>query len=521
MTLNGEPRTIVGVLAKGFEVPDQSELWVSTIHELPVLPGFLDGLTVRDASYLRAVARLKPGITLARAQAELDAISSRLTKDYPDSNQGHLLRAATLQSTIVGDAREPLLLLLGGVVLVLLIACANVSGLQLARGAAGERDLAVRAALGASRWQLVRQLLIESTVLALFGGALGVVASWWGVKLLVALAGPSLPRSAEVTIDGTVLAFAAGLSMLSGIASGLLPALLASRPRSIAALRTGAMAAAPAHARLRGALVTVEVALAFMLLTGAALLVRSFERLRDVDPGFHAEGVIVLPVSHEEQGAAQFHAELARRVSALAGVHAAGSVFRLPMARSSMTGDITPEGRPPRAGDYMAATQIVAGDYFHAMGIPLLAGRALTAADTKTSARVAVVNQAFARRFFPGADALGKRFCYGVADAHTTEWFTVVGVAADVRQASLAQAAQPEAYYPLEQAPAPPVEMTLVARTDLGFAAFLHALQGELEADQPLTRARTLEETVSTTLQRRRLSMILLAAFSGCALLLA
>jgi predicted permease len=270
--------------------------------------------------------------------------------------------------------------------------------------------------------------------------------------------------------------------------------------------------------------VSAQVALAVMLLTGALLLIRSFDRIRAVNPGFRAEGVVVLPISHAEDGAAGFHAEIARRVSAIPGVRASGAIFSLPMSGGNMSGDITPEGRPPHPGDFITGTQIVAGDYFGAMGIPLLRGRALSVNDTKTSALVAVVNEAFARRFFPGEDALGKRFCYGVADSHTKDWIAIVGVVGNVRQFSLAQEAQPEVYYPIGQAPTPPVEMTVVARTDLGLPAFLRALQseiGSLVPDQPIMSARTLEQTVIMTLSRRRLSMVLLSTFSACALLLA
>jgi predicted permease len=229
-------------------------------------------------------------------------------------------------------------------------------------------------------------------------------------------------------------------------------------------------------------------------------------------------------MSHAEEGAAQFQEEVARRVAVIPGVRTSGAIFSLPLGGGGMNGDVTPEGRVPRAGDFIAATQIVAGDYFGAIGIPLLRGRALSSADTKTSGRVAVVNEAFARRFFPGEDPIGKRFCYGVADAKTTDWISIVGVTGNVREISLAVEPQPEAYYPLGQAPAPPVEMTVVARTNLELPGFVRALQREiasLGADQPLGNARTLEETVSLTLRSRRLSMMLLSIFSGCALLLA
>ena len=523
LSVDGEPRTIVGVLSSGSSVPTRHEMWVSTVGELPTIPGFPQGVTMRGEHYLGGIARLRPGGTLAQGQAELDALSSRLAAAYPSTNKDHRLRGRSLQERIVGEAKRPLWILLGGVVLVLLIACANVAGLQLARAAAGERDLAVRAALGASRAQLVRQILVESAVLALVGGVLGLVASWWGVKVLVALAGPALPRGSEVGIDVAVLLFALGVSTAAGMTAGLVPALLASRADSMAALRTGASTTGH-RSRLRDALVTGEVALAVMLLAGAALLVRSFERLRAVDPGFRPEGAVVLPLSHAEKGAEEFHAEVARRVSAIPGVRAAGAVLNLPMSGSNTSGDISFEGRPSRPGEYIAETQFVSGDYFRAMGIPVRRGRYLTAQDTARSARVGVVNEAFARRFFPGDEALGKRFSYGVADSGTPTWVEIVGVVGDVRQYGLARAPEPEVYYPLGQAPARAVEMTLVIRSDLGLASLLSSLRteiGSLDPDQPVTGLQSLESSVSTTLQQRRLSTLLLSLFSAGALLLA
>jgi len=505
------------------KIPARHELWVSTTGKLPTMPGFPQGAGMRGEHYLTAIARLRPGVAIAQAQAELDTLSSRLAAAYPSTNKDHRLRAGSLQERIVGDAKRPLWLLLGGVALVLLIACANVAGLQLARAAAGERDLAIRAALGASRGQLARQILIESGALALAGGALGVAASFWGMKALVALAGPALPRGTEVGIDLPVLVFALGISSASGIAAGLAPALLASRTDSMSALRSGATTTGR-RSRLHEALVTGEIALAVMLLAGAALLVRSFERLRAVDPGFRPEGAVVLPLSHAEKGAEQFHAEVARRVSAIPGVRAAGATLNLPMGGSITAGDISFEGRPFRDGESIAETQFVSGDYFRAMGIPLRRGRYLTAEDTAQSARVGVVNEAFARKFFPGEDPLGKRFCYGVPESGTPTWVEIVGVVGDVRQAELARAPEPEVYYPLLQAPARAVDMTLVVRSDLPMGSLLSALRSEiasLDPDQPVTGLQTLESAVASTLQQRRLSTWLLSLFSAGALLLA
>src|SRR2546423_2845774 len=445
LTVNGDPRTVVGILPQRSAVPARHELWVSAGGEMPILPGLRKIVPIRGSHYLRGIARLRPGVTVARAQAELDGISARLAIEYPPTNKDHRVRAGALQERIVGQVRTPLLVLLGGVVLVLLIACANVASLQLARAASGARDVAIRVALGASRGQIVRQLLVEALVVALAGGALGLAAAFWGVRALVALAGPSLPRGSEVSLDVAVLAFTLALSSAAGIAAGLVPALLASRAESVAALRTAAPAAGH-RSRLRSALVTGEVALAVMLLVGAALLVRSFERLRAVDPGFRPEGAMVLPLSRPERGAAEFYAELVRRVSALPGVRAAGAIRNLPMTGSNVNGDITLEGRPARAGELITEAQVVAGDYFGAMGIPLRGGRSLEAQDTAQTARVAVVNEAFARLFFPGEAILGKRFSEGAGDSDPPRWARIVGLVGDVRQFELASPAKPEVY---------------------------------------------------------------------------
>jgi putative ABC transport system permease protein len=524
VALDGDPKTVIGVLPSGASVPARYELWVSAVGELPVLPGFRQGVTMRGEHYLNGIARLRRGVTVRQAQAELDAISSRLAREYPQTNKDHRFLVGSLQERIVGDAKRPLFLLLGGVVFVLLIACANVAGLQLARAAAGERDLAIRLALGASRARIARQLLVESVTLAFAGGALGVVASWWGVKVLVTLAGRALPRASEVTVDPAVLAFALALSVLTGIVAGLLPALVASRTDSIGTLR-GAASTTAARSKLRDVLVTAEIALALMLLAGAGLLIRSFERIRAVDPGFRPEGAVIVPLSHEEKGAAQFHAEVMRRVATLPGVRAAGAALSLPMGDSYRSGDITFEGRQPMPDATVTDWQVVSGDYFLAMGIPLVRGRYVTAQDTAGRARVAVVNEAFARHFFPRQEAVGKRFCYGVPEPGSSpDWIEIVGVVGNARQVSLAQAAAPEVYYPLGQSPTPAVEMTLVVRGDVGVGALIAALRREIAAidpEQPLTGIQTLEEHLSKTLNQRRLSMLLLSIFSAAALLLA
>ncbi|HWE26173.1 MAG TPA: ABC transporter permease [Myxococcales bacterium] len=518
ITVNGEPRTVVGVIPSRAAFPTSCELWVSSPRDLPLLPGEREAIDRRGSHYLHGVARLRSGTTVSRAQAELDAIFARLGAAYPENDKDHRGRVASLQERIVGQARTPLLVLMAGVVLVLLIACANVGSLQLARAAARERDLAVRVALGASRWRIVRQLVVETMFAAVVSGALGVAASYWGVPALVGLAGPALPRGSAVSLNLTVVAFAVALSLATGIASGLVPALVVSRQDAVAALRTGA--AVGAHARFRAGLVVAEVALATTLLAGAGLLLRSFDRLSSVDPGFQPNGAVVLSLSRPEKGAAEFFEELVRRAAALPGVRAAGAIRNLPMSGSNVNGDIMFEGRPAREGEFISEAQVVAGDYFAAMGIPLRRGAALDEQMVKGAERVAVVNETFARRFFPGEDALGKRFSADVGDPNP-HWTRIVGIVGDVHQFELGRVPEPEIYYPVAQQPT--VAMTLVVRSRLPLASLAPSIAREISAldpDQPVSGMETLADRVRSTLDQRRLSAMLLSIFSGGALFL-
>jgi putative ABC transport system permease protein len=519
VTLNGEPRTVVGVIPSRAAYPASHELWISSADEMPLLPGFRDSIKSRGSHYLNGIARLRADASVSHAQAELDAIFARLGAAYPETDKDHRGRVASLSERIVGEVRTPLLVLMGGVVLVLLIACANVGSLQLARAASRERDLAVRVALGASRGRIVRQLVVETMFAAVLSGALGIAVSYWGVPALVGLAGRALPRGSAVSLNTTVLAFAVGLSMVTGIASGLIPALLVTRHDAIAALRSGA--AVGSHARFRAALVVAEVALATTLLAGAGLLLRSFDRLSSVNPGFQPKGALVLSLSRAEQGAVEFYEELMRRLGALPGVQAAGAIRYLPMSGSNVNTDITLEGRPARSGEFITEVQAVAGDYFRAMGIPLRRGEGFADRGRKGAEPIAVVNEAFAQRFFPSGDALGKRFANGAGGSDPLVWTRIVGIVGDVRQFELGNPPEPEAYFPIAQSPS--VVMTLVVRSNLPLASVAPAIAREIAAldpDQPVTGIQTLEERVRSTLDQRRLSALLLSIFSGSALFL-
>jgi len=529
IALNGNSYLVDGVVAKDQGYPPWAEIWAAPDpgRDLPLLAGFdPDTLQRRGSHYLRAIGRLKGGATLQTARTELEGIGARLEQTYP-GNKGHRALVNHMQSVIVGPMAPSLWMLFGGVMLVLLIACANVAGLQLAQAASRQREIATRMALGASRGQLVRQLLAESVLLSVLGGALGLVFSLWGVNALTALAGRGLPRAAEVSIDQGVLAFTAGISVTAGVIGGLAPALLASRGRSLSALKD-ASPAGFGRARLRSALIVAEVALALVLLAGAGLLMRSFFALRGVDPGFDPENVLTARLARSNatnEQAAAFHEELLRRLSGLPGVRAAGAVKYLPMSGSNTNSDVSIEGQGKAAENDRRITefQLIAGDYFKAMSIPLLAGRIPGPQDAaKGAPKVAVINRTMAQRFWKGEDPIGKRFSQSDDGGPGDDgWIEVIGVVGDVRQFALGTPSRPEAYLALAQYPNQSMQLAVKASGDHNaLAAGLRREVAALDPDQPLWSVQPLEEILGQTLQARRASTLLLGVFSGLALLL-
>jgi predicted permease len=529
ITLNGNSYLVDGVLAKDQEYPPWAEIWAAPEpgRDLPLISGF-DPKTLdeRGSHYLRGIGRLKGGATLQKTRTELESIGARLEQAYP-GNKGHRAFVDDMQSVIVGPIGPSLFLLFGGVILVLLIACANVAGLQLAQAASRQRELATRMALGASRGQLVRQLLAESVLLSLLGGALGLILSVWGVSALTALAGRGLPRASEVSIDWGVLAFTAAISVSAGMAGGLLPALLASRGGNLMALKD-ASPAGFGRARLRSALIVAEVALALVLLAGAGLLARSFIALHSVDPGFDPRNVLTARLARANATDAQsvaFYDELLRRLSALPGVRAAGAIKHMPMSGSNTNGDISIEGQGKASENdrRVAEFQIIAGDYFKAMGIPLLEGRVPGEQDGRKGApKVAVINRTMAQRFWKGEDPIGKRFSQSDDGGPGDDgWIEVIGVVGDVRQFALGTPSRPEAYLALSQYPSQSMQLAVKASTDRNsLAAALRQEVAALDPDQPLWSVLPLEDVLGQTLQGRRASTLLLGVFSGLALLL-
>jgi putative ABC transport system permease protein len=520
LTLDGKAVTVVGVAPPSFQYPAGTELWLPLDFDQP-------DMKIRPAHFLRPIGLLKPGVTIEQARAETDLIAGRLEEQYPDSNKGWSLTLVPLQEQVVGGVRTSLWVLLGAVGFVLLIACANVSNLTLARAAGRHRELALRTALGASRWRVVRQQLTESLLLGVAGGGLGLLLAVWGVDALTALGAGDIPRTREIGVDGRVLAFTAALSVLTGLAFGLLPALRASRPNLNEVLKdAGRGTSGPRRGRVRAALVVSEIALALTLLVGAGLLVKSFVGLLRVNPGFDPAHVLTLRIDlararYAKPGqAAAFFGELQRRVAALPGVEAAGMVSELPLSGQPNDLYFYVAGRPPQTAEQKVTADFrrVNHDYFRAMRIPLLRGRTFTEQEVTSDAKVLVINETLAREFFPDEDPLGKRLVTGMG---APEEFEIVGVVADVRHRSLEGDVYQMMYLPSLRVG----RTNLVVRTSSPDPLTLaNAVRGEVAAidrDQPVSAVMTMEEVVSGSVAQQRFRTLLLAAFAAVALLLA
>jgi putative ABC transport system permease protein len=527
ITISGNPHTIVGVMPAGFKTPvpgpKAPDLW------FPFALGFDE--SQRRGDFLNVFARVKQGTTVEQARAELEGIVARLAEEYPAANAGWTVQVEPLHERVVGNVREALWVLMGVVGFLLLIACANVANLLLARAASRRQEIAVRSALGAGRGRLVRQLLTESLLLGLAGGGLGLLFAAWGVELLVALSPGNIPRLDEAGLDARVLAFTFGVSVLTGVVFGLLPALSASKTDLAESLKEGGTRGSTAGqraSRLRGSLVVAEIAVTAVLLAGAGLMVRSFMAIEAVDPGFRPERILTfdfaLPMTkyNEEPQRAAFFEQLTTRAASIPGVERAAVASALPLAGGADVLAFVVEGRPPLPPEKVQDAEFftVSPDYFDVMGIRHVRGERLNERHTQGTPDVAVVNEALARRYFPGEDPVGKRVNLG--NPEKTPWITIIGVVGDVRRAGLDKELYPQMYVPAAQTPYR--AMTFVARTSGDPAAIAPALRRELAAidkDLPLYNARTMEQVMSDSISRRRFQMVLIAAFAGVGLLLA
>jgi putative ABC transport system permease protein len=524
ITLNGESYAVIGVAAANLRPPvvGPVELWAP----LAIDPAQPD----RGNAYLRVLGRLRPGVTLEAARADLARVAAALGEEYPDYLRDVRVALVPLRESLVGPARLPLVVLMAAVGLVLAIACANVANLLLARASSRERELAVRTALGAGRGRLVGQLLTESLLLALVGGAAGLLVGGWGLELLRWLAPAQVPRLAEVRLAGPVLAFTLGIALATGLLFGLAPVLGLARPRLSGSLREGSRgSASTGRAWLRGGLVVAELALGLALLTGAGLLIRSLGSLGRVDPGFRAEqlvaGTLTFPAARfpERQRIAEVIGDLEGRLAARTGVEAVGAVSVLPLSGSQMDLSFAIEGQVPPPGEEAGADYRVATPgYFRAAGIPLLRGRLFAAGDGPTTTPVALISQRFVERYFPGQDPVGRRMRIGGVHQEDSPWWTIVGVVGGVRDNQLGRPPDPEMYVPLAQRPAR--RMTLVVRAGGDPAAVESAFRetaAEVAPDQAVAALTTMDDLVAQSLAPTRFITALLGTFAALALVLA
>ncbi|MGH9811728.1 MAG: ABC transporter permease [Candidatus Acidiferrales bacterium] len=521
--LDGEPFTVIGVLPPNLQFLQGIDLW------LPMGTFVSDNLLDRSNHVgMVGIARLKAGVSVEQARAEMDGIANALGAQYPDSNTGVGVAVNQLYEVRVGDTRPALLLLLGAVGFVLLIACANVANLLLARTAMRQRENAIRAAMGAGRVRLARLWLMESLLLATIGGALGWLASVWTVDLIRVWAANQIPRAAEIRLDERVLLYTLLASALTGLLVGLVPALHSTRTNLSSALKEAgrSQSVGRGRSRLSGLLVIAEVALSFTLLIGAGLLLWSFYSIQNVRPGFEARNLLTARLSLSENqypGSAsltQFSRELLDRAQSLPGVDAVGLTGNLPFSQDGWQFDIQVEGQPPPEPGKapFVEVSVISPDYFRAMGIPLKSGRSFTEQDTGEPA-VVIVSDSFARRFFPEANPLGGRIAN---PGPVLRWATIIGVVGDTYRNSLDVRSRPEIYLPFPQETTR--RISVVVRTTTDPSSLVPALRRQLQAidpNQPLYGVQTMEQRVAASLGERRFSMTLLGGFAALAFLLA
>lgn len=533
ISLDKQSYTVIGVMPAGFAFPldDQPPaLWRTFAADGETTdPKDHPVMGQRGAHFLTAVARLKPGVSIESAREELNVITRNLARQYPDTNKKF---STALVSTeleyLVGDNRPQLMILLVSVAVVLLIACLNVANLLLVRASKRNREIAVRAALGARRIRVVRQMLTESIVLALAGAFLGLPLAIWALKMFISLNAEKMPRIQSAALDGSVLAFTAAIALITSIVFGLVPALRASSPNLTEFMKEGrGTTAGSSHQRLRGVLVVAETTLGLTLLVVAGLLLRSFHRILSVDPGMNPHGVLTVKFDlpdkkYNEQQQIEFYTQLLPRLRALPGVSSVGAVTPLPLSRGDVTITFEIEGHPVAKSDEPSAEiKIVTPNYFHTLNIPILNGRDFTDRDDDKAPGVVIVNQAFARRFFPNENVLGKHMVPGASNHGKPQPREIVGVVGNVKSRSLDAEDLPEYYIPDTQLNFGP--MTVCLRTSVEPHSITSAVRGvvaSLDPDLPLYDIKTLDEYLAATLVKPRFQAMLLEGFAGLALVL-
>ena len=528
MTLDGADHAIIGVLPATFGAPfigSGRDVWIPIARDRSAFDD-------RGSPRAKVVARMRPGVSLTRAQAEMDTITRRLEAQYPDANEQHGVLLRPLHEIVVGNVRPALLMLLGAVGLVLLIACVNVTNLYLAKGTSRQRELAVRAALGARRGRLIRQLITECTLLSLIGGGLGVVLAIWGLGGLVALLPAGFPRVDEITLDGRVFVFSLALTMFAALFIGLAPALGAGRLNVQEVIKADAPAArGKGRHRARGALVATEMALALVLLVGAGLLLKSFQRLTDVNPGFDPENVLTfhmsIPFSDYEDPTqrANLYGDILQRLKALPGVESAGASTTLPIHPGYTTIDFSIVGREPPPSDeaLLARYDSISPEFFRTMGVPLIRGRFFSEQDTLGAPGVMIVNETMARRYWPDEDPVGHsiQLTAQFSDDEPT-MYEIVGVTGDMRDAGLD--VDPEAYMFIPFAQQTWPFMAFAVKTAGDPSRLIEPVRGELAAltsDEAPFTIRTMQSYLDLSVGGRRVPMLLLGSFALAALVLA
>jgi putative ABC transport system permease protein len=528
ISIDLESFTVIGVVPN---IVDLARLSNDTDLWLPISHG--NGFDNRRGHGYLVMARLKPGVTREQAQADIDRIAGSLAIRHPDSNTGHGVKLVPLQEQIVGDYKLALLALLGAVLFVLLIASANVANMLLARAADRQKEISIRAALGAGRFRLIRQLLAESLLLAGLGGGGGLLLAVWGVYLLVTFGPAELPRAGDVTVDGRALGFTLAVSLLTGIIFGLAPALQASRPDLNEALKDGRRGAtgSAGQRRMRSLLVVSEIALSLVLLVGAGLLMKSFLKLQAVDPGFNPNNLLTMRVSMEGlnyekvESRIAFYGQLLDKIKALPGVQSAGARYRIPLAPDDGYANLafTVEGRlSDPANRPLAFYNTVSPDLFRTMEIPVSKGRPFNAHDDQKAQKVIIINETLARRYFPGEDPIGKRMTLEDENPKEEDWATIVGVVKDTKPLTIDGKPAPEMYMPFAQQPGR--SMALMIRTtnkpESVAAAVRRSVQA-LDRNQLVYGVRTFERVVAESVATPRFRASLLGVFAAVALILA
>ncbi len=519
--ISNRPRTVVGVMPKGFRFPEVAELWVP----LALTPQTF----TRTDHGLSAIARLKDGVSFAEAQTEMNNIAARIEEQNPVTNEGLGVKVTSLHESLSGDYRQALLILLGVVGCVLLVACVNVANLMLARATARQKEFALRAALGAGRWQIMRQLFVESLILATVGGALGFALSLWALHLLLTAIPIQLPFWMNFGIDLRVLGFTIAITVLTGLIFGAVPALQTSRVDLNDTLKEGGRGTVGARGRSRSLLVVTEIALSLVLLVGAGLMVQSFLRLRRVNIGLDAKNVltatVILPQAkyRERDKRAAFFKQLVERVRGIPGVQAAAATATLPLSGGNWGRSLTVEGFQVLSVGQAPSIQhtVVTPDYFRTMGITLLAGRDFTDADAKDALEVTIIDERLAHEYWPNQSAIGKRVRFGPPEDNEP-WHTIIGVVRAVRHQRVQEDTRKSVYLPHLQIPVS--GLSLVARTSSAPHELVGAIRREvtqLDSDLPVSEVATMEEVVAESIWQPRLYATLFAVFGGAALVLA